>query len=72
MQIQSLTGPDMTSPKIVRMNGDRLMRPVWLTVKLYGADTNITPFTTEKTTIQVMVVPALVSKHSHNTSITGL
>lgn len=42
---------------MVRMNGDRLMRPVWLTVKLYGGETNITPLTTEKTTIQVMVVP---------------
>lgn len=39
------------------MNGDKLMRPVWLTVKLYGGETNITPFTTENTTIQVIVVP---------------
>lgn len=47
----------MTSPRMVKMNGERLMRPVWLTVKLYGGETNITPFTTEKTTIQVIVVP---------------
>lgn len=44
---------------MVRMNGERLMRPVWLTVKLYGGDTNMTPFTTEKTTTQVIVVPVV-------------
>jgi hypothetical protein len=33
-QIQSFSGPEMTSPIIVRMKGERLMSPVWLMEKL--------------------------------------
>lgn len=54
MQIQSLSGPEMTSEMMVRTNGERPVRPVWATVKLYGGSTKMTPLTTEKTTIQLL------------------
>ena len=56
-QIQSFSGPAITSPMIVMMNGEMLMRPVWETEKLYGGRVKIVALTTLKTTIQVKVVP---------------
>jgi len=42
---------------MVRRKGEREIKPVWLTEKLYGARVKIEAFTTLNTTIQESVVP---------------